>query len=250
MGRITETVKVILIANILFYVGSLSIGEDAYSLFSMFFPLNEKFHFWQIVTHMFMHDPSMIFHILFNMFMLYMFGSQMESYLGRNRFLFLYFSAGLGAVGLHLVINYLNYLPGYNAFMEAGFTASDVKNFLTNGVYNSRLLDYIDSNSLVKMFNSYNSPMLGASGAIFGLLAAFTVLYPNLPLMIMFIPIPIKAKYLIGGYFALNLISAVSGVSLAGPSNTAYWAHIGGAAVGFIIMYYWKKNSFNDHRWN
>ena len=93
-------------------------------------------------------------------------------------------------------------------------------------------------------------PMVGASGAIFGVMAAFAVIYPNLPLYIMFIPIPIKAKYLIGGYFLLNVYSAVTGNTLLGPSNTAYWAHIGGAVIGFITMWYWKKNQFNQNRWN
>jgi membrane associated rhomboid family serine protease len=92
--------------------------------------------------------------------------------------------------------------------------------------------------------------MLGASGAVFGVMAAFAVIYPNLPLYLMFIPIPIKSKYLIGGYFALNVFSAVTGMSLFGPSNTAYWAHIGGAVIGFFTMWYWKKNSFNENRWN
>ena len=92
--------------------------------------------------------------------------------------------------------------------------------------------------------------MVGASGAIFGVLAAFAVIYPNMPLYIMFIPIPIKAKYLIGGYFVLNVISALTGSSLAGPSNTAYWAHIGGAIIGFITLWVWKKYSFNQNRWS
>ena len=92
--------------------------------------------------------------------------------------------------------------------------------------------------------------MVGASGAIFGVLAAFALVYPNMPLYFIFVPIPIKAKYLIGGYFLINLYSAVTGSTILGPSNTAYWAHIGGAVVGFLIMWYWKRNSFNQNRWN
>ncbi|MBL4663212.1 MAG: rhomboid family intramembrane serine protease, partial [Flavobacteriaceae bacterium] len=104
--------------------------------------------------------------------------------------------------------------------------------------------------TIESMYRAYNGTVVGASGAVFGLLAAFVLINPNLPLMIMFIPIPIKAKYLIGGYFALTVFSAVSGVAIAGPANTAFWAHIGGAVIGFITMWYWKKNSFNNRRWD
>ena len=106
----------------------------------------------------------------------------------------------------------------------------------------------VSQETVKQLTDVYITPMVGASGAIFGVLAAFAVIYPNLPLYIIFIPIPIKAKYLIGGYFLINVYSAVTGTSLFGPSNTAYWAHIGGAVIGFITMYYWKKNQFN--RWN
>ncbi len=248
MGRITDTVKVLLIINILFYIGSMATGEVSYKLFALFFPMNENFHVWQIITHMFMHDPSSIFHILFNMFMLYMFGSYMEEYLGQRRFLFLYFSAGLGATGLQILFYYYNFYPGLQDLMAAGLSKADVLSIMNTGQYNTMILDYVDAEVIQKMYNTFNSSAVGASGAIFGLLAAFAVMSPNLPLMIMFIPIPIKAKYLIGGYFALNVISALSGTSLAGPENTAYWAHIGGAIIGFIIMWYWKKNSFDNTR--
>lgn len=248
MGRITDTVKVLLIINILFYIGSLATGEVAYKLFALFFPMNENFQIWQIITHMFMHDPSSIFHILFNMFMLYMFGSYMEEYLGQKKFLFLYFSAGLGATGLQLLFYYVSFYPGFQDLLAAGLSKADILTIMNTGQYNTNILQYVDTAVIQNMYTTFNTSAVGASGAIFGLLAAFAVMFPNLPLMIMFIPIPIKAKYLIGGYFALNVISAVSGTSLAGPENTAYWAHIGGAVIGFIIMWYWKKNSFDNTR--
>ena len=172
----------------------------------------------------------------------------MEEYLGQRRFLFLYFSAGLGATGLQILFYYYNFYPGLQDLMAAGLSKAEVLSIMNTGQYNTMILDYVDAEVIQKMYNTFNSSAVGASGAIFGLLAAFAVMSPNLPLMIMFIPIPIKAKYLIGGYFALNVISALSGTSLAGPENTAYWAHIGGAIIGFIIMWYWKKNSFDNTR--
>lgn len=92
--------------------------------------------------------------------------------------------------------------------------------------------------------------MVGASGAIMGTLVAFGMLFPNSKLMLIFLPIPIKAKYFIPGIIILDLFSALSGVSIFSPNNTAYVAHIGGALTGFLMMYFWKKDQFDKYRWN
>src|SRR5690606_12642235 len=118
MGRITETVKVLLTINIIFFVGSFFLGDRATELFALWFPENPKFQFWQIITHMFMHGGLM--HIFFNMFLLYMFGSLLENYLGQARFLFMYFSAGLGAAGLQVLFAYFGYSSAYQTFLDAG----------------------------------------------------------------------------------------------------------------------------------
>jgi len=246
MGNITETVKVLLIANILFFVGSQFTGDYVYQLLALWIPENENFQVWQIITHMFMHGGYS--HILFNMFALYMFGSVLEQTLGQQRFLFLYFSSGLGAAGLQILFCYIQFDSLYSELINIGFSTNDLQQFIqdANNIDNRS----ITNNTLKQFHQVYTYPMVGASGAIFGVLAAFAVVYPNLPLYLMFVPIPIKAKYLIGGYFAINVYSAVTGTTLLGPSNTAYWAHIGGAIIGFITMWYWKKNSFNSNRWN
>ncbi|SDG83346.1 rhomboid family intramembrane serine protease [Psychroflexus sediminis] len=250
MGRITETVKVLLIANILFFFGAEYLGDYAYKIFALWFPENPNFEFWQILTHMFMHGSFS--HILFNMFALYMFGSLLEQYLGQNKFLFIYFSAGLGAAGLQILFSYIAFNDAYQVYLDAGVSPNEISNLfesvMSTGEY--RVYSSIPKDVSTQLLRNYVTPMVGASGAIFGILAAFAVVYPNLPLYIIFVPIPIKAKYLIGGYFLLNLFSAITGVTLLGPSNTAYWAHIGGAVIGFITMYYWKKNSFDTNRWN
>ena len=114
-------------------------------------------------------------------------------------------------------------------------------------------LSQIDQNTFVRIFDlnvKSNSSMVGASGAIMGILVAFGMMNPNAELMMIFLPIPIKAKYFIPGIIALDLFSAVSGVSIFSPSNTAYIAHIGGALTGFLLMYFWKKNQFDKYRWN
>ena len=114
-------------------------------------------------------------------------------------------------------------------------------------------LRQVDNTSFKALFDlnvKSNGAMLGASGAIMGILVAFGMLNPNTELMLIFLPIPIKAKYFIPGIIVLDLISATTGVSFFSPSNTAYIAHIGGAVTGFLIMYFWKKNQFNKYRWN
>lgn len=248
MGNITETVKVLLIANILFFVGSQFLGDYAYQLLALWFPENENFQLWQIVTHMFMHGGFS--HILFNMFALYMFGSVLEQTLGQQRFLFLYFSAGLGAAGLQILFSYWSFNSTMQTYLDAGLSTQEVYDMLSQYSTTGKVYASIPREATQQLISTYMTPMVGASGAIFGVLAAFAVVYPNLPLYLMFVPIPIKAKYLIGGYFAINVYSAVTGTTLLGPSNTAYWAHIGGAIIGFITMWYWKKNSFNSNRWN
>ncbi len=249
MGRITETVKVLLIINVIFYIGSITLGDKAFELFALWFPKNDNFQIWQIISHMFMHGGAG--HIFFNMFALYMFGSHLENFIGKNKFLFIYFFSGLGAVGFQILFTYFQFNPGYQAYIEAGFSHSEIIKFIQEAIASEQFRIYpnIPQELTQKMIGAYVSPMVGASGAIFGVLAAFAVLFPNLPLYIMFIPIPIKAKYLIGGYFLLDLYSGITGQAILGPSNVAHWAHIGGAVIGFITMWYWKKNSFNQHRW-
>jgi membrane associated rhomboid family serine protease len=248
-NRITDTVKTLLIANILFFIGSQFLGDHAYKFFALWYPKHPNFEFWQLVTHMFMHGG--LTHILFNMFALFIFGSVLEMYLGQQRFLFLYFSAGFGAAGLQILFSYIGFQEAYQYYIDAGITPTQIQSVLDSVMQSGQYQTYgIPKDISTQLIQNYTTPMVGASGAIFGVLAAFAVVYPNMPLYIIFIPIPIKAKYLIGGYFLLNVYSAVTGSSIAGPSNTAYWAHIGGAVIGFLTMWIWKKNQLNQNRWN
>lgn len=246
MSQITDTVKTLLIANVLFFLGYKLVGEQAIQYLALWFPKNEHFHFWQIFTHMFMH--ANMGHIFFNMFALWMFGSVLEHSIGQKRFLFIYFSAGLGAVVLQLVFTYYNYNAGFQQLSEVGLSPDEIYTFIQESVDSNsfKVFSGTDENTLRSMLSAYSTPMVGASGAIFGVVAAFAIIYPNLPLYIIFIPIPIKAKYLIGGYFLVEVFSGVTGSSLLGPSNTAHWAHVGGAVVGFIVMWYWKKHQFDQ----
>lgn len=250
MGNLTDTVKTLLIANILFFVGTLFLGDHAYQLFALWFPENPNFGIWQIITHMFMHGSES--HIFFNMFALFMFGSVLERSIGQSKFIFIYISAGLGAAAFQVLFTYIGYKDAYTTLIDAGISADQISSLIERSMQTGKYIGFrgIDSEITMSLINNFSTPMVGASGAIFGVLAAFALIYPNLPLYFIFVPIPIKAKYLIGGYFLINLYSAITGSTILGPSNTAYWAHIGGAVVGFFIMWYWKKNSFNQNRWN
>ncbi|GAA3575455.1 rhomboid family intramembrane serine protease [Snuella lapsa] len=247
MMRFSEAVKHLMIVNVIMFIGTLFIGNGIfYEWFAMYFPKNDAFQPWQIVTHMFMHGG--ISHILFNMFALWMFGTPVEQVLGTKRFLFIYFSAGLGAVALQVGYYYFQYVPNYNALLASGLSPEHIKqmlatNKLMEGVSQSQLLE------LQAIFPAFNASMVGASGCIMGILAAFGMMNPNAELMLIFLPIPIKAKYFIPGIIILDLISGITGQSFFSPSNTAYMAHVGGALAGFLIMWYWKKNQFNRNRW-
>lgn len=246
MGRITDTVKFLLILNVIFYIGSFIIGDLATKLFALYYFENPNFQYWQPITHMFMHDPSSIFHILFNMYALWAFGSPLEMRWGQKKFLFFYFSAGLGAAIIHTGVNYFQIHSAMDALVSAGMSQEQVMDLLNTGSYNTAILDYVSQDTIQGLYNSYNGVALGASGAVYGILVAFGIMFPNIELMLIFLPIPIKAKYFIPGIILLDLIFGITGT----PTGIAHWAHIGGALFGFIMAWYWKKNSFDNHRWN
>jgi membrane associated rhomboid family serine protease len=220
------------------FIGASTIGNGVfYNWFSLHFPKNDLFQPWQFVTHMFMHGDIM--HIAFNMLALWMFGTAVEQVFGAKKFIIFYFLSGLGAAFIMISWNYFQYNSGISEIVNSTiYTSTEVENAIRNGQYLGRISDIFDT------------PMVGASGAIMGLLVAFGMLYPESKLMLIFLPIPIKAKYFIPGIIALDLFSAITGQSIFSPNNTAYVAHIGGALTGFILMWIWKKNQFDKYRWN
>ena len=251
MYRISPTVKQLLIINIIFFLGTFlsSNSEFIYSLFGLYFPENTNFKFWQILTHMFMHGN--LPHILVNMFALWMFGSSVESILGSKNFLFFYLTCGLGAAVSQLAFLYYNYYVDLEFFVNNGYESAEIIKILNNKSkpeINS-LVNNIGIEKVASIFSNFNSTMVGASGAIMGILVAFGMFFPESKLMLLFLPIPIKAKYFIPAIIIMDLFSAITGQAIFSPSNTAYVAHLGGALTGFIIMYYWKKDRSNKNRW-
>ena len=235
MGRITETVKVLIICNVLFFAGTLLSGEIVYRLFSLYYFENPNFQVWQPVTHMFMHGGFM--HILFNMYALWAFGSPLEERWGRNKFLFFYFSAGLGAALIHSLVSYYEVHSVMAELLNGGWSQAEIQNFLINGKGGSEsILATVSRESIDSLYAAFNTPAVGASGAIYGVLVAFGMMYPNVGLMLIFFPVPVKAKYFIPGLILLDLFSGLTGFSLFGQ-NIANWAHLGGALFGFLMAY-------------
>lgn len=272
MMRITETVKQLIIINILFFVGTLIVGEPAQRILALHSPTSDDFQYWQLITHMFMHGGIM--HILFNMLALFSFGGLLEQIWGSKKFIFFYISCGLGAAALHLGVNYLEMQYMLKGIADLQFSSDTIHqllnvpvregNFYRPDLFLNGIKPIVEAtgkgglftqehfDTLLQAAQITQIPMLGASGAIYGLLVAFAFMFPNVELMMMFIPIPIKAKYFVPGILTLDLFLGFKGQSIFGfgDDGVAHFAHLGGALIGFIMMWYWNKNQFNQNRWN
>jgi membrane associated rhomboid family serine protease len=249
MMNMTPVVKQLLIINIIFFIGS-QLVPVSYEYFAMFFPENPSFKAWQPITHMFMHGGIM--HIAFNMIAMVSFGSALEHFWGGKKFLFFYISCGLGAALLHTAVNYYSFHETMNVLLTNGYQKEEILKLLSEGKIDTRWQDLVSVSQFESFTDSYIGTVVGASGAIYGLLTAFAFMFPNAELALMFIPIPIKAKYFVPGILAIDLFLGFRGSSLFGSGGTgiAHFAHVGGALTGFLIMWYWKKNQFNSNRWN
>lgn len=242
MGKLTDAIKGLVIANAVFYAITFFVPDMQGKMFewlALYFPKNEHFRIWQFLTSIFMHGGFM--HILFNMYALWAFGSPLEQMWGRNRFLFFYFAAGLGAGIIYIGVNYFQFNAIYNELLEV-ISEAEIQTILASGKYDTAILSDISVKRISEFFNIYSSPAIGASGAVYGILVAFGVSFPNAKLSLIFFPVPIAAKYFIPLLIGLDLFSGVTGFSIFG-GGIAHFAHVGGALIGFLIMWYWKKNN-------
>ena len=245
MSRISDAIKHLIIINVIFFIASIVFGELMYDLFAMHYPNNSDFILWQPVTHMFMHGD--ITHILFNMFGLWMFGTPLEQMWGKQKFVFFYLSAGFGAVLIQTIVYHYDVMSVTQILIDNGLTNSDVDAFYKTGRLNTSIIQSVGEDRLYSGIQSFKAVMVGASGALYGILVAFAMLFPNVHLMLLFPPIPIKAKFFVPLLILFDLFFGFTSYSV-GP--IAHFAHIGGAVTGFLMMWYWKKNQFNNRRWN
>lgn len=244
MQNITDTVKHLLIINVIFFIATLTLGDAVFDLFALHYPSNSKFQFWQPLTHMFMHGD--LGHIFFNMFALYMFGIPIEQMWGRNKFIFFYLSTGFGAAALQLGLYYYQVSEITDLLISEGQTVNQIATFFETRDISYSLIEQIGREKLLSVLSAFNSVMVGASGALYGILVAFAFLFPNARLMLLFPPIPIKAKVLVPLLILGDLFFGFTSYSI-GP--IAHFAHLGGAITGLIMMWYWKKNQFDQNRW-
>jgi membrane associated rhomboid family serine protease len=238
--RLTETIKHLLIVNVILFIAPQLLQIDLTNILALHFPKNEHFGIWQYVTHMFMHGG--FGHILFNMYGLWAFGTPLEQMWGRNKFIFFYFSAGIGAGLIYTLVNYYQFNQIYELFLQTGMNSQEILSVLeTMSTKDPRVVENITQEQFNKIVTLYNTPAVGASGAIYGVLVAFGMYFKDAKLALIFLPIPIAAKYFIP---AIILIDVFFGMTKYSIGNIAHFAHIGGAIIGFIVAYYWKKNQF------
>jgi membrane associated rhomboid family serine protease len=239
--NIPPVTKNLLLLNIAFFIASLVLAQNGMDisrkLGAHYFnsPLFQPF---QIVTHMFMHSLTDYFHIIFNMILLVMFGGHLERIWGSKRYFLFYVACGLGAIVLYNSIGMFQIYELKNALVSDGYDLRILNSQVVSESFDSIEMHSLASQELLQNYiNLTFSTMVGASGAIFGLLAGFAMLFPNTELMLLFPPIPIKAKYLIGGYFAFEVYSSI----YRSGDQIAHLAHVGGAIVGIIIILIWRK---------
>ena len=221
MNKLPPITKNLLIINVLCWMGTMALskyGIDLHKLLGLHFFLAPSFRIWQLITYMFLHEGFQ--HIFFNMFAVWMFGRIIEQTMGRNRFLFYYLTCGLGAGLMQEIVQMAEYwYYGYAAYEQANLGGVLVP-----------MADYL---------NRWNT--VGASGAVYGILLAFGVTFPNERLFIFPIPVPIKAKYFVVGYAIIELLSALSQSS----DGVAHMAHLGGMLVGLLLIIYWRRGGGN-----
>jgi membrane associated rhomboid family serine protease len=228
LNNIPQVTKNLLILNIMFFVATYFLeiqGIDLIQDFGAHYVNSPLFEPFQIVTHFFMHAD--FFHILFNMWIFVILGAHLERIWGPKRFFIFYLVSAFAAFALFNIIGVYEIENLKTQIMDKGYSIDEI-----NG------LTKLTSNNIVnKYLIMINTPMVGASGAIFGVMAAFTILFPN-TVFYLYFAIPVKAKFLVGAYLAYTLYMIIYPNEL---DNTAHLAHLGGAIAGGIMVLYWRK---------
>lgn len=212
MANVPTAIKNIIIINVLVMIMTMLNEDFMYETFSLFYPTSPFFHWWQPVTHMFMHGG--FWHLFFNMYTLYIFGSVLERVWGTRKFLVFYFVTGLGAALIHTGVEWIQMQSWLGQAAEGSAAA-------------------LSSIHALKM-----TPTVGASGAIYGVLMGYAMLYPDSVLTLIFPPISMKAKWFVLIFAVIELLTGVTGTG----GGIAHFAHLGGLIFGYLLILYWKRN--------
>jgi membrane associated rhomboid family serine protease len=248
MNRVSRAVAGLLIINVALFFATLvpewrgTLAEAG----ALWLPANEHFGVWQVVSYMFLHAD--LGHLFFNMFALASFGTVLEREWGAGRFLVFYFLCGVGAGLIQSGINWHEYTDLHAALVAAGMTPAELGALMATGE-GALPTDPAAQAMARELYLTFHGRMVGASGAIYGLLVAFGCLHPNAKLALIFVPVPIAAKFFIPILLGLDLFSGVTGFSLFG-AGVAHFAHLGGAAIGFLLMLLWRRRPAPMPRWN
>ena len=211
LASIPVVTKNLIIINAIIFVATLINQEFMIGTFALFYPTSPFFHWWQVITHMFMHGG--FWHIFFNMYTLLIFGGVVERYLGPKKFLLFYFVCGLGAVALHLGVEYLQMQSYMDGVAQGSATA----------MQNIEAIKY--------------TPTVGASGAIYGVLMGYAMLFPESRMTLLFPPVTLSAKWMVAIFAAIELFTGVTGIS----AGIAHFAHLGGMLIGWLMILWWRK---------
>lgn len=240
-NNIPPVTRNIIILNVIVFIIANFLFPQLYNSLSGFYPFSPNFKSWQIITHMFMHGGFM--HILFNMFTLWSFGPILEQTLGEKKYLILYFASGLGAFFLFNLWNFIEVQQIVSTLDSLGINAAEIYPKAAigySGNLNISATTQEGQELSQQLYIALRTPMVGASGAIFGVVTAFATLYPDSKIAMMFIPVPIKVKYLMPVVIAVSVYLGVSG----NGGGIAHLAHVGGALVGWILARIWKKHLY------
>ena len=211
LANVPTAVKNIIIINALVMVMTMLNENFMYEKFALFYPTSPFFHWWQPLTHMFMHGG--FWHLFFNMYTLWIFGTVLERVWGTKKFLVFYFVTGLGAALVHTGVEWLQMQHWLGQAAEGSYAAQ------------------------VSIHNLKMTPTVGASGAIYGVLMGYAMLYPDSIMRLIFPPIAMKAKWFVLIFAAIELLTGVTGTG----GSIAHFAHLGGLIFGFLLIMYWKK---------
>ena len=211
LSNIPTATRNIIFINILVMIMTSLNGDFMYRNFALFYPTSPFFHWWQPVTHMFMHGG--FWHLFFNMYTLYFFGRVLEERWGAKKFLIFYFVTGLGAALVHTGVEWLQMNAWMSQVAEGSFVAQS------------------------KIHALKMTPTVGASGAIYGVLMGFAMLYPDARLSLVFPPVTMKAKWFVLIFGGIELLTGITGVG----GGIAHFAHLGGLIFGYFLIMYWKK---------
>ena len=211
MSSLPTVTKNLIIINVLVFVMTLLRKQFMYESFALFYPASPFFHWWQYLTHMFMHGG--FWHIFFNMYTLLIFGCVVERIIGSRKFLIFYFICGLGAAALHTGVEYLQATSYMNALADGSLQAADAY-------------------ARLKM-----TPTVGASGAIYGIILAYAMLFPQSRLTLLFPPVSLSAKWMVIIFAGIELFTGITGTA----DGVAHFAHLGGMLFGWMLIRYWRK---------